>query len=226
VLDEIVDNRYLGGDTEGRGYDDYTTTTEHLTSSKTHPPYEYSEAEFKCHLDQTLNNQHFVVLDVGRHTKTTKAGRVFSFSATVVDGNGEGRGGWGYGTGPTLLDAVGAARTECEKNSFFIDRYQDCYISESIYYHYKKCKVFLFALGRDQVHPTSSFLMRMIFNIFGLKNIGGKWLGSVNKTKRIKTLFMALQQLEHPDFQSEKLGMKLYKPERIPRKHGRVWTYA
>lgn len=60
MLDEIVDNRYLGGDTEGRGYDDYTTTTEHLTSSKTHPPYEYSEAEFKCHLDQTLNNQHFV----------------------------------------------------------------------------------------------------------------------------------------------------------------------
>jgi hypothetical protein len=49
--------------------------------------------------------------------------------------------------------------------------------------------------------------------------------GSTNKTKRIKTLFMALQQVEHPDYLSEKLGMKLFKPRKVPRKNGRVWTY-
>ncbi len=64
------------------------------------------------------------VLHVGRHTKTTKGGRVFSFSATVIDGNGQGRAGWGYGKGPSLSDAIIAAQKDCEKNSFYIDRYQ------------------------------------------------------------------------------------------------------
>lgn len=121
----------------------------------------------------------------------------------------------------------------------------------------------LFALPEGRVHPTSSQVMQLVFNAFGLKYVAGKWLGtlspppllpkassrlaslstpsgkhphpqarlsypnpgSTNKTKRIKTLFMALQQVEHPDYLSEKLGMKLFKPRKVPRKNGRVWTY-
>jgi hypothetical protein len=221
---------------------------------------------------------------------------------------GNGRAGWGYGKGPTLSDAVLAAQKDCERNSFFIDRYKGQCItyyfararalssllfssrmltshkfslrkahfncvclfpaSESIRFSYKKCSVDLFALPEGRMHPTSSQVMQLVFNAFGLQYIAGKWrgtlisrllsfacllarslaldrisflpmltnilidikhcgwrAGSTNKTKRIKTLFMALQQAEHPDFLSEKLGMKLFKPRKVPRKHGRVWAY-
>jgi len=211
---------------DGDGYDDYARTLQGAweDDSPFHRDYEYNEKEFKNHFAFSVSgNQH--ILNVGRHTKTTKAGRVFSYSATVIDGNGNGRAGWGYGKGPTMSDAVLAAQKDCEKNSFYIDRYKGHCITESIRFSYKKCSVELFALPEGRVHPTSSQVMQLVFNAFGLKYVAGKWLGSTNKTKRIKTLFMALQQVEHPDYLSEKLGMKLFKPRKVPRKNGRVWTY-
>ncbi len=98
-------------------------------------------------------------------------------------------------------------------------------ISEGIRYDYKRCTVELFALPRGRLHPKSSQVMQLVFNAFGIKYVAGKWIGSTNKTKRIKTLFLALKQVEHPETFAQKLGMKLWRPRKIWRKNGRIWTY-
>lgn len=42
------------------------------------------------------------ILKVGRHTRVTAAGRVFSFSVLIMMGCGKGTAGLGYGRGPTI----------------------------------------------------------------------------------------------------------------------------
>ena len=59
---------------------------------------------------------------IGRHTKVTKGGRVFSISAMVIDGNGRGTAGWGYGRGEEMSDAIIEARKDLQKRLVHIDR--------------------------------------------------------------------------------------------------------
>jgi small subunit ribosomal protein S5 len=60
------------------------------------------------------------VVDLGRHCRVTKGGRVFTYSVTAVVGNGAGTAGLGYGRGTTPAAAAAKALAAAEKASFSI----------------------------------------------------------------------------------------------------------
>lgn len=54
-------------------------------------------------------------LDMGRHTKVTGGGRIFSVSATVIVGDQRGTAGFGYGKALTAASALTKATVDAEK---------------------------------------------------------------------------------------------------------------
>ena len=56
------------------------------------------------------------VVNIRRVTKVTKGGRTFSFSATVVIGNGEGIVGEGLGKAKEVQEAIQKAIDDAKKN--------------------------------------------------------------------------------------------------------------
>ncbi|MDE5284714.1 MAG: 30S ribosomal protein S5, partial [Candidatus Blochmannia sp. A2] len=68
------------------------------------------------------NNNDFQekLISVNRVSKTVKGGRVFSFTALTVVGNGEGRVGFGYGKAREVPSAIQKAMEKARRNMIFI----------------------------------------------------------------------------------------------------------
>ena len=56
------------------------------------------------------------LVDVGRHAKTVKGGKIFSFKATTVVGDGKDRVGIGFGKAREVPEAIRKSLQDARKN--------------------------------------------------------------------------------------------------------------
>ncbi|KAL6076210.1 hypothetical protein QOT17_003115 [Balamuthia mandrillaris] len=188
------------------------------------------QLEKYTHFDVNIDTEapspdYFRVVEMGRHTTVTKGGRVFSFSAVVIDGNGQGTAGMGRGKGSSPQEALTRAMEDVQKNLITIDRYQGEALAEDIAAKSHRSFVKLFTVPKGMIAPQSSETMTHVFNSFGLTRVFGKTWGRKNKVARMRALFKAIKLAQNPNDISEKLGMHLWKPFKIWRKGGRTWSY-
>lgn len=115
------------------------------------------------------------ILKVGRHTRVTAAGRVFSFSVLIMMGCGKGTAGLGYGRGPTipqvrdicfilfflyfyLNKATEMAKLNAEKNIMSLVLHRGNSIGADIKFKYKKSYVRMKACRTGMIiHENSYF---------------------------------------------------------------------
>jgi small subunit ribosomal protein S5 len=136
------------------------------------------------------------VVNVRRVVKVTKGGRTFSFSATVVIGNGNGIVGEGLGKAKEVQEAIQKAIDDAKKNLVNVPVYKGTIP------HVQFGK---FGAARVMIQPAShgtgviaGGAMRAVLESAGIKDVLAKSLGGANPANVIKATINALTQLRDP----------------------------
>lgn len=136
------------------------------------------------------------VVNIRRVTKVTKGGRTFSFSATVVIGNGDGIVGEGLGKAKEVQEAIQKAIDDAKKNLVNVPLFKGT-IPHVQHGKFGAAKVML----KPASHGTGVIAggsMRAVLESAGIKDVLAKSLGSANPSNVIKATLDALGQLRDP----------------------------
>jgi small subunit ribosomal protein S5 len=136
------------------------------------------------------------VVNIRRVTKVTKGGRTFSFSATVVVGDGQGIVGHGLGKAKEVTDAIQKGIDDAKKNLIKIP------VHGGTIPHDQLGK---FGAGKVLIKPAShgtgviaGGAMRAVLESAGIKDVLAKSQGSSNAANVIKATMDALSKLRDP----------------------------
>ena len=149
------------------------------------------------------------LVGIRRVTKVTKGGRHFSFSATVVVGNGNGVVGHGLGKAKEVTDAIQKGIDDAKKNLITVP------VLNGTVPHEQSGK---FGAGKVLVKPATpgtgiiaGGAMRTVLESAGFHNVLAKSLGTSNANNVIKATFDALSKMRTPYMVSSQRGIKLDK---------------
>lgn len=136
------------------------------------------------------------VVDIRRVTKVTKGGRTFSFSATVVVGNGNGIVGEGLGKAREVQEAIQKAIDDAKKNLVRVPLLNGT-VPHVQFGKFGASKVML----KPASHGTGVIAggsMRAVLESAGIKDVLAKSLGGANPANVIKATLDALSKLRDP----------------------------
>jgi small subunit ribosomal protein S5 len=136
------------------------------------------------------------VVNIRRVAKVTKGGRTFSFSATVVVGNGNGIVGEGLGKAREVQEAIQKAIDDAKKNLISVP------VHKGTIPHVQHGK---FGAAKVMIQPASNGTgviaggsMRAVLESAGVKDVLAKSQGSSNPANVIKATIDALTKLRDP----------------------------
>lgn len=168
------------------------------------PPSEEELARRKAHLEDATSMEEVLrgfgtaLLEVGRVHKVVKGGTTMSMRALVVIGNRNGTAGYGEGKSDTAQHAIERACRDAKRNLLCIDLHQDRTIFHRANGKYVKSQVTLWPAPRGTgISANNNF--SIIFQLFGLKDIGAKLHGPRTLSNAVKALFNALSQVNTPE---------------------------
>lgn len=154
-------------------------------------------------LSTTDGYQHQLV-GVNRVAKVVKGGRVFSFAAFVVVGDGKGKVGHGMGKAREVPVAIQKALEQAKKNMVFIPLCGTT-IYHEITWSYGASKVFM-KPAREGTGIIAGGAMRAVFEVLGVHNILAKNIGSTNPSNTVRATIGALTSIGTPDYVAAKRG--------------------
>jgi small subunit ribosomal protein S5 len=141
---------------------------------------------------------------VSRHAKVVKGGRVFSFAAVVVVGDGNGRIGFGRGSAREVPIAIQKAMEKARRNMLRIELNGTTLYHEIVACH-GATKVFM-KPASEGTGIIAGGGMRAVFEVLGIKNILAKTVGSSNAINVVKATLKGLTQMVSPESVAEKRG--------------------
>lgn len=144
---------------------------------------------------------------VNRHAKVVKGGRIFSFSAVVVVGDGHGRIGVGRGSAREVPVAIQKAMENARRNMQRIELNGNTLYHE-IVVHYGATKVFM-KPASEGTGIIAGGAMRAVFDVLGVKNILAKTIGSSNPMNVVRATLKGLASMRSPELIAEKRGKEL-----------------
>lgn len=156
--------------------------------------------------DQSTKSDGFQekLVAVNRHAKVVKGGRIFSFSAVVVVGDGHGRIGIGRGSAREVPVAIQKAMENARRSMLRIDLNGGTLYHEIMARH-GATKVFM-KPASDGTGIIAGGGMRAVFEVLGVKNVLAKTIGSSNPVNVIKATIKGLTQMTSPEAIADKRG--------------------
>ncbi len=147
------------------------------------------------------------LVSVNRNAKVVKGGRIFSFSAMVVVGDGNGRIGVGRGKSREVPVAIQKALEAARKNIVKIE------LNEGTIFHPLVAKhgasnVFM-QPGVDGTGVIAGGAMRAVFEVLGVRNIITKCIGSSNPVNVVLAALSGLKNMSTPELIAAKRGMSV-----------------
>ncbi|MCW5588914.1 MAG: 30S ribosomal protein S5 [Legionellales bacterium] len=141
---------------------------------------------------------------VNRNAKVVKGGRIFSFSAVTVVGDGKGRIGVGRGKSREVPLAIGKALESARRNMFYVDINGDTLYYDVLARH-SSTTVFMkpAAEGTGIIAGGS---MRAVFEVVGIHNVLAKVIGSSNPVNVVYATIKGLREMASPEYLAEKRG--------------------
>lgn len=136
------------------------------------------------------------VVNVRRVAKVTKGGRTFSFSATVVVGNGNGIVGEGLGKAREVQEAIQKAIDDAKKNLVNVPIFKGT-IPHVQFGKFGAAKVML-KPATQGTGVIAGGSMRAVLESAGIKDVLAKSLGGANPSNVIKATLAALGELRDP----------------------------
>lgn len=149
------------------------------------------------------------VVNIRRVTKVTKGGRTFTFSATVVVGNGNGIVGEGLGKAREVQEAIQKGIDDAKKNLVSVPVFKGT-IPHVQFGKFGAAKVML----RPASHGTGVIAggsMRAVLESVGIKDVLAKSQGGANPANVIKATLDALSKLRDPYTVSKNRGLGMEK---------------
>jgi len=144
------------------------------------------------------------LVSVDRTTKVVKGGRVFTFAAMVVVGDGKGKIGFGRGKAREVPVAIQKAMEKAKKNIVYIPLANKT-VQHEITWEFGASKVFI-KPASEGTGIIAGGAMRAVFEVLGVANVLAKSIGSTNPGNVVRATIGALRHIKTPEYIAAKRG--------------------
>ncbi|MGL5334695.1 MAG: 30S ribosomal protein S5 [Enterovibrio sp.] len=155
--------------------------------------------------EKQQSDLHEKLIAVNRVSKTVKGGRIFSFTALTVVGDGNGRVGFGYGKAREVPAAIQKAMEKARRNMLRVA------LNEGTLHHAIKgshtgSKVYM-QPAAEGTGIIAGGAMRAVLEVAGVRNVLSKAYGSTNPINIVRATIDALGGMKSPEMVAAKRGL-------------------
>ena len=154
-------------------------------------------------VDQAEGLQEKLV-QVNRVAKVVKGGRIFSFTALTVVGDGNGKVGFGSGKAREVPVAIQKALEAARRNMIKVDL-DGTTIQHPINSRHGGSKVYM-QPASDGTGVIAGSAMRAVLEVAGVQNVLAKCYGSTNPVNVVRATFNGLRDMASPESVAAKRG--------------------
>jgi len=141
---------------------------------------------------------------VNRVAKVVKGGRVFSFSALTVVGDGKGRVGFGSGKAREVPVAIQKAMESARRNMVDVKLDGDT-LQYALTGDHGAAKVYM-QPASEGTGIIAGGAMRAVFEVVGVHNVLAKCIGSNNPVNVVRATIKGLADMKSPELVAAKRG--------------------
>jgi small subunit ribosomal protein S5 len=144
------------------------------------------------------------LVHVNRVAKVVKGGRIFSFTALAVVGDGNGKIGFGYGKAREVPAAIAKAMEAARRNMIQVDL-KDGTLQHTIIGKHGAAKVHMQPASAG-TGIIAGGAMRAVFEVVGVHNVLAKCIGTNNPINVVRATMNGLKSMVSPDQMAAKRG--------------------
>ncbi|MGQ8366958.1 30S ribosomal protein S5 [Glaciecola sp. 1036] len=145
------------------------------------------------------------LIAVNRVSKVVKGGRIFSFTALTVVGDGNGRVGYGYGKAREVPAAIQKAMEKARRNMVTVDLNGHT-LQHPIKGRHSGSKVYM-QPASEGTGIIAGGAMRAVLEVAGVQNVLSKCYGSTNPINVVRATINALVEMNSPEKVAAKRGL-------------------
>lgn len=161
--------------------------------------------------DNSRNNKSDDLLEklvsVNRVAKVVKGGRIFSFTALTVVGDGKGKVGFGYGKAREVPIAIQKAMDSARKNMLNVPL-KGTTLQYPIVAEHGAAKVYM-QPASEGTGVIAGGAMRAVFDVLGVRDVLAKTIGSSNHKNVVLAMFNGLKNMASPESIAAKRGKSI-----------------
>lgn len=147
------------------------------------------------------------LIAVNRVSKVVKGGRIFSFTALTVVGDGKGRVGFGYGKAREVPAAIQKAMEKARRNISEIQLKGNT-LQHPIKGRHSGSKVYM-QPASEGTGIIAGGAMRAVLEVVGVHNVLSKAYGSTNPINVVRATMDALENMNSPEQIAAKRGLNV-----------------
>ncbi|MGP1947129.1 MAG: 30S ribosomal protein S5 [Arsenophonus sp. NC-PG7-MAG3] len=159
------------------------------------------------HIEKQAGELQEKLIAVNRVAKTVKGGRIFSFTALTVVGNGNGRVGFGYGKAREVPAAIQKAMEKARRNM------KNIALNNGTLYHPIKGIHTGSCVFMQPAYEGTGIIaggaMRALLEVAGIHNVLAKTYGSTNPINVVRATLDALDGMKSPEMVAAKRGKSI-----------------
>lgn len=144
------------------------------------------------------------LVQVNRVAKTVKGGRIFTFTALTVVGDGKGRVGFGRGKSREVPAAIQKAMEAARRNMIQVDL-KGTTLQYPIKASHGASRVYM-QPASEGTGVIAGGAMRAVLEVAGVHNVLAKCYGSTNPVNVVYATFKGLRDMQSPDSVAAKRG--------------------
>lgn len=156
------------------------------------------------HIEKQASELQEKLIAVNRVSKTVKGGRIFSFTALTVVGNGKGRVGFGYGKAREVPAAIQKAMEKARRNMMFVSLHSST-LQHPVKGSHTGSRVFM-QPASEGTGIIAGGAMRALLEVAGVHNVLAKAYGSTNPINVVRATIDALESMKSPEMVAAKRG--------------------
>jgi len=145
------------------------------------------------------------LVTINRVAKVVKGGRLFSFTALTVVGDGEGRVGYGYGKAREVPSAISKAMEDARKNMVRVPMNGGT-LQYPMTARHGAAKVFMQPASAG-TGIIAGGAMRAVFDVAGVHDVLAKCIGSNNPINVLQATLNGLRDMRGPEEVAAKRGI-------------------
>jgi small subunit ribosomal protein S5 len=147
------------------------------------------------------------LVSISRNAKVVKGGRIFSFSALVVVGDGKGRIGVGRGKAREVPVAIQKAMENARRNFVQIELFNNT-VYHTVKARHGATRVIILPAS-EGTGIIAGGAMRAVFDVLGIQNVLAKCIGSSNPINVVLATLKGLKSMVSPEFIAAKRGVAI-----------------
>lgn len=154
--------------------------------------------------NQATDGLHERLVTINRVSKVVKGGRLFTFTALTVVGDGNGKVGFGYGKAREVPSAIAKAMEDARKNMANVPL-KDGTLQYPMTATHGGAKVFM-QPASEGTGVIAGGAMRALFDVAGVRDVLAKCIGSNNPINVLRATMNGLSGMRSPEDVAAKRG--------------------